>query len=309
MNNYDKYKNEIVAILSKSNLNEYKIVEKIKGMSLEDIKVFLESDYVDLEPKKLTDNEVYELNYMSDFKHCTYITFNNRWCAVVNENLIELTQGYLTLDPTQKYDIRPLVDNRILDVKLLDYLKFNNSAYFKTNVLNTSELTYEVQIANINSTEEILNKCLIGARKTNVSNKNYIFVLQDIITYEFDKKRSLYSIPLTDLVGKTITIKTMKDKALIKLDDNEWIETSLITSTDFIDERNIFIGALNNGSNGLDVATNRLNCNMNYCKVFDNTGLILDLKPALDDFNQYAFYNQVDKTFIYPKGKITGGDY
>lgn len=310
ISNYEKFKSEIAAVLNKNKSDEsFKINKKIKDKTETEVLSFLDEKYIDTEPKKITRDEKQELEYMYKIKKLDTLVYDGAsWYATnVFGKLVELEGHYITCDLTQQYNIPFLISNNITDVKLLDYLQFNSSAYFDTLITNSSDISYEVKISGFNDSTILNNKCVVGARESNVSKKNYIYLQDDLIAHDFSNRRRVYKFE--DVLNKKITIKTGINSTQIKIDSESYTDFTKTVVESFEDTRNIYIGALNNGSNGEGVATNRFAGQLNYCKIYKNGVLIADYKPALNEENTYCLYDILNNTFLMPIGNLNGGDY
>jgi hypothetical protein len=281
----------------------------MRDMTTEQRNAYLLSDFKDTAPKMLTDAEKTELNYVLQIRSMISMSYHrDHWIALDAAGCVfDLAEQYMDFYQDQIYDIVTVLQNAKSEIRFVDYLQFRSIHSFNSEILNGSDVEYEIQIAGIDSEANLNQRCIIGTRDTASTNKNMVLFYTDGIGFNLGLKSEKVALPLSSQVGHTMTYRLVDLKPGVKIDEGAWTEYDPINAAAFNSAYKLLIGGLLTGSTGVE--SGYMNAKLNYCKIWKADSLVRDLHPAIDQNNVYCLYDNVGRVYLYPNKEITGGNY
>lgn len=299
MKNIEKYINELSSILKENitidNIPTY-LFGIIKNMNVDELATFLMSEYKDIAPKKLTELQRKELEYMNQRRKKSNLVSNNElWYA----DTIELVEDYSQFIKGQVYDIARVLENDDNAIVYAEYINFDNRKRnyieldYKAN--QNTNIEFKFKISDI---RQIFNRNLFGTRDVDYKNRFGFTVTKDGDIYiDIGTKRNTVSYNINDFVGATSTIKLVDKVLTIQINNGDIINLGTMVSTDFTSDLDLVFGALKTG----DSITGNVNIDLSYLKVWD-TSKSIAIKPIYNDLGKIVLYDEISKQVIEMRG-------
>lgn len=301
MKNIEKYINELSSILKENitidNIPTY-LFGIIKNMNVDELATFLMSEYKDIAPKKLTELQRKELEYMNQRRKKSNLVSNNElWYA----DTIELVEDYSQFIKGQVYDIARVLENDDNAIVYADYIYLDNKKrnYIELDYLPNQDTNFEFKFSGVSNISQVFNRTLLGIRTTDFKNRFSLMLAKaGDLWLDIGTKRNTIIYNQNDFVDNTVTIKMVDKVFSIQLNNGDVIELGTMLSTDFVSELNFVFGALKTG----EAITSNVNINLHYLKVWD-TSKSIAIKPIYNDLGKIVLYDEISQQVIEMKGE------
>lgn len=294
MKNYEKYGVELTALLKKNwNVNDISptLYNTCKSMGVDEMNEYLQSQWVDNEPKILKKEQKIELEYVYQRRGHNPLQFiGTQWFA----GPFELIEDYYQFDKTQKYDIKYILENEQSEVVFADKIAFNKN-YLDLNYFANANTNFEFRIGGIADIKQIFNRTLIGTRTADYKDRfTHIISNTGDIFIDIGTKRNTIQYNINEFVGNEITFKLENKVYSIKINNGDFIELGTCLFTEFTSTLPLIFGALNTSG----TITSYSKFDLKYLNVGDNTTKIT-LKPAYDVEGNLALYDTTNNKYFH----------
>lgn len=279
MKNFEKYIVDFAKII-KANMNVNNIpkylYERCQAMNTDEIICFLCKDWEDIAPKKLTQEQREELNYISKRGNKIIYFQNDNWST----NDLKLINDYPQLSKGQTYLIEMLLQFPDDEIVFADKITFSKKYIeIPLEMIKASEkLNFEFKISGIKDIKQLVNRCIFGVWNEYKDRFSNIIKSASEINVDCGTRRTTLTYNIDNFVNNEITFKLEDNTYFLKINNSDFEVLGEITKTKFESTIPLIFGALKRN----EIISSYSEFDLHYLKMWNDTQKI-DIKPIFND--------------------------
>lgn len=256
----------------------------------------------------VSDNKIFKCTADADYKLASNIVFDVKdYLEDYPDNFLNSTNWISIEDNENLTGTFDYNGNTILEtdangneiehpntVKYIEYIEGTGTQYIDTGIQPDNNTTFELSIAlnDLSTTQAVM-----GARTGLAQNSYNIFVLNNDLRWDYYTTQT--STGLSYTVGNIINITKTANQTIFETQGQT--KTITDTTTEFTTPYTMYLFTINQPTEETRYAKMKLYS----CKIYQNSTICRDFKPALDSDGVACLYDEVSKEYFYNSGTGT----